>query len=92
MYKGFTGYIIKEDYDLSNLKKYGFRKVMPETNLWWQRPFNVKWDRFFYTWDCKLLVNKENRKLYRVCDDGCNTDELDSTFEEMKQDGILVNA
>ena len=90
MYEGFTGYVIKEDYDLNNLKKdYGFREP-PKYNLWWQRPFNIKWRRFYGIIDCQLMVNKENRKLYRLCDDGCNTDELDSTFEKMKQDGILV--
>lgn len=92
MYKDFTGYIIKEDYDLNNLKEYGFWKTEPkDTNPWWQRPFNMNWDNFFGTWDCELLVNRDDRKLYRKCDDGCNMDKLNATLEEMKQDGIFIN-
>lgn len=86
----FTGYVIKEDYDLNNLKTYGFR-TSEEKNIWWQRTFNVKWDRFFGTWDCELLVNKKDRKLYRLYKYGCNMDEINRIFEEMMQDGILVN-
>jgi hypothetical protein len=91
MYKDFTGYIVKEDYDLNNLEEYGFWKTEPkDINPWWQRPFNMKWD-FIGTWDCELLVNRDDRKLYRKCDDGCNMDKLNDTLEKMKQDDIFIN-
>ena len=92
MYKDFTGYIIREDYDLNNLTQYGFRKTEPkDINPWWQRPFNMNWSRFFGTWDCELLVSREDRKLLMKYDDGCNMDNLNNILEEMKQDGVFVN-
>jgi hypothetical protein len=87
----FTGYIIREDYDLNNLKEYGFDKTSPkDINPWWQHPFNITWD-IIGRWDCELLVNKNDRKLLMKHDDGCNMDRLNDTIEKMKQDGVFVD-
>ena len=87
----FTGYTIREDYNLNNLKKYGFFKTEPiKTNPWWQRPFNITWD-VIGTWDSELLVSKEDRKLLMKCDKDCNLGKINNTLEEMKQDGVFVN-
>ena len=87
----FTGYIIREDYDLNNLEQYGFYKTEPaRTNPWWQRPFNITWD-VIGTWDSELLVDKRDRKLLTWHDDGANLDRLNKTIEDMKQDGVFVN-
>lgn len=85
----FTGYVIKEDYDLNNLKEYGFYKTSPkDINPWWQCPFNITWG-VIGRWDSELLVNKNDRKLLMNCDDGCNMDRLNDTLEKMKQDGVF---
>lgn len=92
MEKDFTGYIIREDYDLNNLKKYGFWKTEPaKINPWWQRPFNMTWS-IIGTWDSELFVSRNDRKLLMKHTDGCNLDELNSVLEEMKQDGVFINA
>lgn len=90
MEKEFTGYIIREDYDLNNLKQYGFYKTSPvDINPWWQHPFNITWG-VIGSWDSELLVNRNDRKLLMRHDDGCNLDKLNSTLEKMKQDGVFV--
>lgn len=91
MEKEFTGYIIREDYDLNNLKEYGFYKTEPvKTNPWWQHPFNITWN-VFGVWDSELLVSKEDRKLLMRRTEGCNLDRLNSTLEKMKRDGVFIN-
>ena len=91
MEKDFTGYIIREDYDLNNLKKYGFWKTEPKNiNPWWQRPFNMTWS-IIGTWDSELYVSRNDRKLLMKQTDGCNLDELNSVLEEMKQDGVFID-
>lgn len=89
MEREFTGYIIREDYDLNNLEEYGFYKTSPkDINPWWQRPFNITWG-IIGRWDSELLVNKNDRKLLMNYDDGCNMDKLNNTIEKMKQDGVF---
>jgi hypothetical protein len=85
----FTGYVIEGKCDLHNLKQYGFYKTEPaETNPWWQRPFDVKFDNIG-TWESELLVNRNDRKLLAKHTDACNLDKLNATVEKMRQDGIL---
>ena len=86
----FTGYTIREDFDLSNLKEYGFSKTEPAENIWWQRIFNIVWKSRIGVWSSELLVNKENRKLYMKYDEGINLNNINYTIERMKQDGVLV--
>ena len=91
MKREFTGYIIKEDYDLNNLNKYGFWKTEPKnTNPWWQRPFNVRWS-LIGTWDSELLVSKNDRKLLMEYKEDCNMDMLNKTIEEMKLDDVFID-
>lgn len=87
----FTGYVIREDFDLNNLKEYGFYKTEPvKTNPWWQHPFNITWS-VIGTWDSELLVNKNDRKLLMKHEEGCSLDRLNSVLEKMKQDGVFIN-
>ena len=88
MNKEFTGYIIKSDYDLNNLKKYGFYKSKPDTCPWWQRPFDITWG-FFGTWNTELFVSRDDRKLMKKVKEGCDTSKLQATLEEMIRDGIF---
>lgn len=91
MNKKFTGYTIKEDYDLNNLEEYGFYKTeSANTNPWWQRPFNINWN-VIGTWDSELFVDKNDRKLLMWHDKDANLDKLNKTLEEMKHDGVFVN-
>jgi hypothetical protein len=86
----FTGYTIKRDYDLNNLKKYGFGKTEPkDINPWWQRQFNINWSRFFGTWETELLVSREDRKLLSKCEENANTDNLNRTLQEMIADCVF---
>jgi hypothetical protein len=86
----FTGYTIKRDYDLNNLKKYGFNKTEPkDINPWWQRQFNINWDRFFGTWETELLVSREDRKLLSLCEEKANTDSLNKILQDMQDDGVF---
>lgn len=88
----FTGYIIKKDYNLKNLTKYGFYKTEPrDVNPWWQHPFNITWG-IIGTWDSELFVSREDRKLLMKYKEGCNMDRLNETLEQMKQDGLFTNA
>lgn len=90
MEKEFTGYVIKDDYDLNNLKKYRFTKTSPaDINPWWQRPFDIKWD-VFGTWDTELLVNRDDRRLMKRVKDDADTTKLQSTIQEMMRDGVLM--
>ena len=87
----FTGYVIREDFDLNNLKEYGFYKTEPvKTNPWWQHPFNITWN-VIGTWDTELFVNKNDRKLLMKHKEGCNLDELNGVIEKMKQDSVFIN-
>lgn len=87
----FTGYIIREDYDLNNLKEYGFYKTEPvRTNPWWQNPFNITYNGIG-TWDSELLVDNRDRKLLMWNDTNSNLDKLNKTIEEMKRDGVFIN-
>lgn len=91
MNKKFTGYTIKEDYDLNNLEEYGFYKTEPANiNPWWQCPFNITWNAIG-TWDSELFVDKNDRKLLMWHDKYSNLDKLNRTIEEMKQDGVFIN-
>lgn len=91
MNQEFTGYIIKEDYDLNNLVKYGFWKTEPkDINPWWQRPFNITYNGIG-TWDCELFVSREDRKLLMKQTEGCDLNKFNKTIEEMKQDGVFIN-
>lgn len=91
MNQEFTGYIIKEDYDLNNLVKYGFWKTEPkDINPWWQRPFNITYNSIG-TWDCELFVSREDRKLLMKQTEGCDLNKFNKTIEEMKQDGVFIN-
>ena len=91
MEKEFTGYIIREDYDLNNLKQYGFYKTSPvDINPWWQHPFNITWG-IIGRWDSELLVNRNDRKLLMNYDEGCNLDRINNTLEKMKQDGVFID-
>lgn len=86
----FTGYTIKKDYDLNNLKKYGFRKTEPkDINPWWQRPFDNEWRGFFGTWRSELLISKEDRRLLSKCEENANLDRLNETLQEMINDGVF---
>ena len=90
MEKELTGYVIKDDYDLNNLKKYRFTKTSPvDINPWWQRPFDIKWD-VFGTWDTELLVSRDDRKLMKRVKDGADTTKLQATLDEMIKDGVFV--
>lgn len=85
----FTGYVIKADYDLKNLKKYGFTKTTPvDICPWWQRPFDITWN-IIGTWNTELLVSRDDRKLMKKVKDGCDTSKLEATLEEMIKDGIF---
>ena len=84
----FTGYVIREDYDLNNLKKYGFYKPEPDICPWWQKPFNIVWN-LFGTWDTELLVNRNDRKLLKKVKEGSNTDDLQKTLDKMISDGVF---
>lgn len=87
----FTGYVIREDYDLNNLKEYGFYKTSPkDTNPWWQHPFNITWN-VIGTWDTELLVNKNDRKLLMRHKDGCSLDRLNNVLDEMIVDGVFIH-
>lgn len=89
MEKEFTGYIIKDDYDLSGLKKYGFYKTAPvDINPWWQCPFDIDWNRFG-TWETELLTSREDRMLIKKVMHGSDTTKLQATIEEMMRDGVL---
>ena len=91
MNQEFTGYIIKEDYDLNNLVKYGFWKTEPkDINPWWQCPFNITYNGI-RTWDCELFVSREDRKLLMKQTEGCDLNKFNKTIEEMKQDGVFIN-
>ena len=86
----FTGYTIKQDYDLNNLKKYGFMKTEPrDTNPWWQRQFDINWSRFFGTWESELLLSREDRKLLSLCEENANLDKLNKILQEMINDGVF---
>jgi hypothetical protein len=86
----FTGYTIKKDRDLNNLKKYWFIKTEPkDTNPWRQRQFNINWNRFFGTWETELLVSKEDRKLLSKCEEDANIDGLTKIIQEMIIDGVF---
>ena len=92
MEKIFTEYIIREDYDLNNLKKYGFTKTTPiDINPWWQCPFNMDWSGVFGTWDSELLVNRNDRKLLMKHEVGANLDKLNKVIEEMKADDVFID-
>ena len=85
----FTGYTIKKDYDLNNLKKYGFEKTMPKENPWWQRPFDTDWSGFIGTWETELLVSRDDRKMLSKCEENANLDSLNRTLQEMINDGVF---
>ena len=88
----FTGYIIKEDYDLNNLGRYGFTKTAPvEINPWWQRPFDITWG-IIGTWNAELLVSKEDRKLMKKVKNGFDASELQMLIGVMVNDGVFANA
>ena len=85
-----TGYTIKKDYDLNNLKKYGFTKTEPkDINPWWQRPFDMDWSGFFGTWRSQLLISKEDRRLLADYEENANLDRLNETLQEMINDGVF---
>ncbi len=85
----FTGYIIRKDYNLNNLRRYGFYKTEPKNvNPWWQRPFNITWG-MIGTWKSELLVDKNDRKLLMKYTNNCNMSEIKNTIEEMKRDGVF---
>lgn len=87
--KEFTGYIVKKDYDLDNLKNYGFYKTSPkDINPWWQRPFDINWD-IFGTWNSELLINRDDRKLLMKITEGCDIKNLHETLNQMINDGVL---
>ncbi len=89
MKKEFTGYVIREDYDLNNLKKYGFYKTRPvDINPWWQRPFGITWN-IFGTWDSELLVSREDRKLLMKVREGSDTEELQKTLNQMINEEVF---
>lgn len=89
MEKEFTGYVIRKDYDLNNLKKYGFCKTRPEDiNPWWQRPFDISWG-ILGTWNSELLVSREDRKLLMKVREDCDTTALQKTLEQMINDGVF---
>jgi hypothetical protein len=86
----FTGYTIKENYDLNNLKKYGFTKTEPkDINPWWQRPFDTDWSGFFGTWRSELLISKEDRRLLAKYEENANLDRLNEALQEMINDGVF---
>lgn len=88
--KEFTGYVVREDYDLNGLRDYGFTKTTPvDTNPWWQRPFNMTLN-VFIEWDCELQLRRDDRRLLKKVDPGANTDRLQATLEKMIRDGVLV--
>ena len=84
----FTGYVIRADYDLNNLQKYGFTKSQPDICPWWQRPFDITWN-IIGTWNTELLVSRDDRKLMKKVKDGCDTSKLEATLAEMIKDGIF---
>lgn len=92
MEKEFTGYIIRDDYDLNNLARYGFTKTKPvDVNPWWQRPINIFWHGID-TWDTELLVSKEDRKLMQKVRNGADVSDLRMLIGIMLNDGVFANA
>ena len=92
MKQEFTGYIIREDYDLNNLARYGFTKTRPvDINPWWQRQININWDGGIGTWDTELLVSKKDRKLMKRVRNGADVSDLRMLIGVMVNDGVFAD-
>ena len=50
--------------------------------------FNKKFN-VIITWDCQLLVNRNDRKLYVKYEKGCDMSKLQETVKQMILDNVI---
>ena len=82
-------YMVNQDYDLNNLKDYGFYKTQPKENPWWQNPLTIDHTNGLGFYVESLSINKNTREIFVDIEDGFKAEKYLELIDRMIENDVL---